>query len=164
MTETCELKERLPMKLHRDLEASAARGAKLLDKHNPRWFKRIKTTGLKMADGCNCIYGQLDREDLFDEIADGNIKIGKRFDSSHDASIYVGYLLTHKVSQWAAEPNSYEARQLRMALAWDALQEEWLRQIAARRGRKIVAANLRRHLERFVSQFGHAEAYREASA
>jgi hypothetical protein len=46
--------------VYTDLVAErVAAGAQLLDEQVPGWYRQIDTSTLDMADGCNCICGQL---------------------------------------------------------------------------------------------------------
>src|SRR5258708_35896283 len=42
-----------------DVATRAARGAALLDERMPGWAQRIDVGRLDLADGCNCVLGQL---------------------------------------------------------------------------------------------------------
>lgn len=155
---------KLPMNEHRKLARSAERGASLLDKKAGKWWNRIRTGRLEMSSSCNCIYGQLQKEDILAQIASQDIKAtrfsGFRF-GIHNANDHFGY--TPNDSAFTAAMNfadrTHEAQRAAGAdwpsedwntwhtikdaadnIVWNILQEEWLRQIKIRRDAEKAAA------------------------
>jgi hypothetical protein len=117
----------IPKKLRGKISATARRGAKLLDKEMPGWHDKIDVGRLDMQSGCNCVYGQLGTESmLWDKLNDLGDIMGREY--------YFGYQLHDDVCVWADRKgkNGWPL----LDLAWDWLQEEWLREIHTRRGQE----------------------------
>lgn len=60
------MSDSLTAKQRRTIRSAARRGAEFLDKHQPGWFRKIKSRKIKMArpfidsEGCGCVLAQLD--------------------------------------------------------------------------------------------------------
>lgn len=104
----------MPATVYQAIAKAAERGAKLLDRELPGWHARVKTTKLKVSDECRCVFGQLDAESLI---------------VAADARYEFGYMPPR--STYRCVDESFYWRW--STALWSVLQEEWLRQIRARR-------------------------------
>lgn len=144
MSATTE-KVKVPVKVHQAMAASARRGAKFLDVRMPGWYRKVSTSKLKMADACKCIYGQLNAHNLLCQFDDAKFHLGLHcYANGNTVDAQFGYILpeTKTVTEWLGISSKYistSGERQRYDAAWDALQEEWLREIAIRRGAKLEA-------------------------
>src|SRR5438046_1541940 len=95
------------------LEEAVLKGAKLLDKQRPGWWKKIKTDQLAMASGRTCILGQ-----LYGEFEQGTKRL-----QHWRQSIECGFMLVWR----SGMSHTYWTRR------WNWLRDAWIREIAARR-------------------------------
>jgi hypothetical protein len=116
----------IPKKLRDKINATARRGAKLLDKERPGWHNKIDVGRLDVQHACQCVYGQLRAEEVFQDKLDtlGSPIMGQDY--------YFGYELHRDAQDWAYR-KSLAGGFSSYKLAWDWLQEEWLREIYTRR-------------------------------
>lgn len=130
MTEINITKIVIPKKIYRMIAASARRGAKRLDEKVPDWHERIDTGTLEMQNSCHCVYGQLGAETVFSQI-------NRRFPNGNDGGEQYGYTPPDKAVNWADASGYDSGNTLGITefndAVWDALQEEWLREIYIRR-------------------------------
>jgi hypothetical protein len=110
-----------------------AKGAALLDEREPGWWRDIDVDRLDLSSPCRCVLGQLTtdltEEDDWDAVC---VRFGIRPWNTHNGLPTDYELGFNAVECRYHEPPTGEE--------YDALTEEWLRVIAARRAVEAVPA------------------------
>jgi len=99
-----------------DAEQRVARGAKLLDKKRPGWWRKVRFKDFDMAEPCHCVLGQVFK-DKADDDTDG----------------YNAALPLLRLSATGGTTHGFEAES--EGPAYDELQFAWWQEISRRRRR-----------------------------
>jgi hypothetical protein len=139
------MKVKLTQKVESKIRANARRGARTLDKAAPGWHKAKNLTlkKLDMENSCNCVWGQLNSQDKFNDseafqehygylhgsATPGYLPAYDKFDKS------VCHVDPRANRDWTSMLTDEEVEEMEAVKAeeWAVLQDEWTQLIRRRR-------------------------------